>query len=165
MPVPTTLAPTSPRFAIRTKPRAPLDAMTAALRASPYMPAPAPAKSNGPQQIFEPVRRSSNETNPSSPPLETQSESQCSCGPDGSCDSPTTRARALATGAAMPAPSGGFFPLPDPSKTHPENTTVFIGGLPPSVGRTELGALFEAFGEIIYVCVHPVIQAEGTAET
>jgi hypothetical protein len=54
-------------------------------------------------------------------------------------------------GSAAPAPSGGFFPLPDPSKTHPENTTVFIGGLPPSVGRTELGALFEAFGEIIYV--------------
>lgn len=50
-----------------------------------------------------------------------------------------------------PTLSGGFYPLPDPQMTHPDNTTVFIGGLPGSVGREELEAVFRPFGEVTYV--------------
>ena len=167
MPVPTPLPPTSPRFALRTKPGRAVDAMTAALAAkSPptfvpsRFPTSAPITQASPATVYGSnnaeagsVRQGSTETRPVTPPvlgaspeMQGTDASQCSCP-----GSPAARARALAVGLAAPAPSGGFFPLPDPSKTHPDNTTVFIGGLPPSVGRTELGGLFEAFGEIIYV--------------
>ncbi|KAI9633202.1 uncharacterized protein MKK02DRAFT_18577 [Dioszegia hungarica] len=39
--------------------------------------------------------------------------------------------------------------------THPENTTVFVGGLPGSVGREELESVFRPFGEVTYVNVPP----------
>lgn len=68
-----------------------------------------------------------------------------------SSDNPVARAKSLALGHTVPSLSGGFYPLPDPSKTHPENTTVFIGGLPGSVGREELEGIFKPFGEVIYV--------------
>jgi hypothetical protein len=62
-----------------------------------------------------------------------------------------SRAKALAVGRSTPSLSGGFYPLPNPQMTHPDNTTVFIGGLPGSVGRDELEAIFKPFGEVTYV--------------
>lgn len=62
-----------------------------------------------------------------------------------------SRAKALASGQVTPSLSGGFYPLPNPQQTHPENTTVFVGGLPGSVGRDELEAIFRPFGEVTYV--------------
>lgn len=61
------------------------------------------------------------------------------------------RAKALAQGQTTPSLSGGFYPLPNPQMTHPENTTVFVGGLPGSVGREELESVFRPFGEVTYV--------------
>jgi hypothetical protein len=75
-------------------------------------------------------------------------------------DNPLARAKALALGQTVPSLSGGFYPLPDPSQTHPDNTTVFIGGLPPTVGREELESIFKPFGEVIYVSIPcPIYQS------
>lgn len=61
------------------------------------------------------------------------------------------RAKSLASGHTTPSLSGGFYPLPDPQMTHPDNTTVFVGGLPGTVSREELEAVFRQFGEVTYV--------------
>lgn len=71
--------------------------------------------------------------------------------PTSSTSAAIARAHALAKGESAPTLSGGFYPLPNPQMTHPENTTVFVGGLPGSVGREELIAVFEPFGEVTYV--------------